>query len=183
MPSGRKRALAAAAVVAGLLAVSSYASPYWRLYQLRTAVAERDAAKVAQHVDFPALRESVKAELVAQLGAGSLVPQARDNPFAAFGKAMALAVIDPVVDAVVSPAGVTAMLEAGEVRIRREPDPAPAPGRASTDGEGDKVRYDLAYRSWDRVAMTREGGGSGAFILHRHGLWSWKLGGIELPRD
>lgn len=162
------------AVAAGLLAAATWASPYLRVHQLREAVAARDAARVADFVDFPALRANVKAQVLAGVGAGELASQARDNPFAAFGKSLALAVIDPMVDALVSPAGVVAMLDAGEVRIRRQDRPARS--------DGDKVRYDLAYRSWDRVAIARADGKGGAFILHRHGLWGWKLAAIELPR-
>lgn len=185
--SARTRVLLTGVAAAAVLAAAtSYASPWWRVHQLHAAVAERDAARVSEFVDFPALRASVKAELMAGMDAGSLAQEARENPFAAFGKAMARAVIDPVVDALVTPAGVLAMLEAGEVRIRpdRRPDrhpetPAPAPDGAT----GEKARYALSYRSWDRVAIAREDKDGGAFILHRHGLWSWKLGGIELPRE
>ncbi|MCA1246587.1 DUF2939 domain-containing protein [Massilia sp. MS-15] len=180
---GGKRLLTAVAVAALLLAATSYASPWWRLYQLQGAVAQRDAARVAAFVDFPALRASVKAQVVASMEETAQPGAARDNPFAAFGKAMALAVIDPVVDAAVSPAGVLAMLEAGELRVARhsgrnaghDAEPAADAGRR-------EARYALSYRSWNRVAIAREDRVGGAFILHRHGPWSWKLGGIELPR-
>jgi hypothetical protein len=158
-----------------LLAAATWASPYLRVHQLREAVAARDAARVAEFVDFPALRANVKAQVLASVGAGELAVQARDNPFAAFDKSLALAVIDPMVDTLVSPAGVVAMLDAGEVRIARKDRPATR--------EEDKVRYDLSYRGRDRVAIAREDGKGGAFILHRHGLWGWKLAGIELARE
>jgi hypothetical protein len=180
-----RRILVAAAAVVGIVALTGYASPYWRLHQLQSAVAERDAGKISSLVDFPALRASVKLQLVEQLGAGGLAGAARDNPFAAFGQTMAMAAIDPIVDAVVSPAGVSAMLEAGELRVRRgsgdgqDGPSAPPAQQADTD---EQPRYALSYRSWDRVAVAKEGGDGGAFILYRHGLWGWKLGGIELPR-
>lgn len=180
--AGSRVLLIGVAAAAVLAAATSYASPWWRVHQLHAAVAERDAARVSEFVDFPALRASVKAELMAGMDAGSLAQEARENPFAAFGKAMARAVIDPVVDALVTPAGVLAMLEAGEVRIRPDRHPeTPAP--AADGATGEKARYALSYRSWDRVAIAREDKDGGAFILHRHGLWSWKLGGIELPRE
>lgn len=171
-----RRLLAGALAVAVVLAATSYASPWWRLQQLRTAVSERDAGRVAGFVDFPALRASVKAEVMGHMGVS---PPGQDGGglLGGVGRALAGVVVDPLVDALVSPAGVTAMLETGDVRIRRKPGagmPPPAPSE-------EKVRYVLSYRSWDRVAIAREGGEGGAFILHRHGLWTWKLGGIELP--
>ncbi len=173
-----RRLVAGALALAVVLAATSYASPWWRLQQLRTAVSERDAARLAGFVDFPALRASVKAQVMGRMGAS---PPGQDGGglLGGFGRALAGVVVDPLVDALVSPAGVTAMLEAGDVRIRRKPGAGMPPPAANEQ----KVRYALSYRSWDRVAIARVGGDGGAFILHRHGLWSWKLGGIELPQS
>lgn len=180
---GGKRLLTAVAVAALLLAVTSYASPWWRLHQLQGAVAQRDAARVAAFVDFPALRASVKAQVVASMEGPAQPGAASDNPFAAFGKAMALAVIDPVVDAAVSPAGVLAMLEAGELRVARHSGRnAGREAEQPADAGRQEARYALSYQSWDRVAIARADRDGGAFILHRHGLWDWKLGGIALAR-
>lgn len=173
-----KRLLTGAVAALVLLGATSYASPWWRLQQLREAVAERDATRVAGFVDFPALRENVKVQVMARMGAGA---QGQDSGglLGNFGRALAGVAIDPLVDALVSPAGVTAMLEAGDVRVRHKPGDGMPPPSSS----GKKVRYTLSYRSWDRVAIERESGDGGAFILHRHGLWTWKLGGIELPGE
>jgi hypothetical protein len=172
-----KRLLTGAVAALVLLGATSYASPWWRLQQLREAVSERDAARVAGFVDFPALRENVKVQVMGRMGAGA-PGQDGGGLLGNVGRALAGVVIDPLVDALVSPAGVTAMLEAGDVRIRRKPDD----GMPTPSSREEKVRYTLSYRSWDRVAIEREGGDGGAFILHRHGLWTWKLGGIEMPR-
>ena len=173
-----KRLLTGAVAMLVLLGATSYASPWWRLQQLRDAVSERDATRVAGFVDFPALRENVKAQVMGRMGAGA-PGQDHGGLLGNFGRTLAGVVIDPLVDALASPAGVTAMLEAGDVRVRYKTGDGMSPPSSSQD----KVRYTLSYRSWDRVAIEREGGDGGAFILHRHGLWSWKLGGIELPAE
>jgi hypothetical protein len=173
----KKLALAAAIAIA-LLAIATYASPHWQLYRMRAAVEARDTEKLAGFVDFPALRESVKLQVMQRLGAGAGPSEGKSNPFAAFGKAMALAVLDPVVDAAVSPAGVAAMLERGDVKLKT--------GRANpASGEPtrEKVNYDLSYQGWDRVSVAKADGSGAAFILRRDGLWGWKLSGVELPRD
>lgn len=170
-----------AAVVISLLAASSYASPHWRLYQMRSAVEARDAQQLARHVDFPSLRSSVKIEVLRRLGGGGSLADGASNPFAAFGKAMAMAVIDPVVNVVVSPEGVAAMLESGDIRLqpRRSPEPERSPGMS--DGPArEKLNYDLGYRNWNQVVVERADGGGVAFILKRDGWWSWKLAGVEL---
>jgi hypothetical protein len=104
----------------------------------------------------------------------------RSNPFAAFGKAMALAVLDPVVDAAVSPAGVAAMLDAGDIRVRPTPETSPP---ASGGRPREKLNYDLSYRNWNQVVVERADGGGVRFVLDRDGLWAWKLAGVELRED
>lgn len=57
-------ALAALCVAAaGLL----YASPYIALHQIGKAVERRDAQALSGYVDFPALRESIKGQMMARL--------------------------------------------------------------------------------------------------------------------
>ncbi|RZA34920.1 MAG: DUF2939 domain-containing protein [Lysobacteraceae bacterium] len=179
-----KPAVIGLATAAAILAAAVYASPHLALYQMRAAVEARDAQALARYVDFPRLRESVKVQVMRRLGAGSGAAESRSNPFAALGQRMVLAVIDPVVDAAVSPAGVAAMLEAGDIRVRPLEQQAPADAPAREMGEqAAKVNYDLSYRSWEQVVVQRADGGGVAFILDRNGLWSWKLAGVELPED
>ncbi|HEU5068648.1 MAG TPA: DUF2939 domain-containing protein [Sphingomicrobium sp.] len=61
---------AAAAVI--LLAVASgalwyFESPIWTLKRMRDAAQSRDADALNAYIDYPALRESLKAELMAQM--------------------------------------------------------------------------------------------------------------------
>jgi hypothetical protein len=170
----RNRALIAGAVGALLVvAATSFASPWWTLNRLRAAVDRHDAEGVSAQVDFPALRDSVKSQLL-----GSIARDAGTNAFAAIGQAFARAVADPLVDAIVSPAGVAAMVEHGKVSIGK---PTQDAGTPAAEPPRDKPHYALHYRGWSHFAVTAEDGGS--FVFRRDGLWSWKLAGIELPRN
>lgn len=166
---------ATGAVVLALLAASVYASPYWQLRQLRAAVERHDADAVSAHVDFPALRDSVKGQLMASVSR-DLAAQESTNPLVGLGKSMALAFLNPMVDALVSPAGVIAMMENGKVNLarRRSADDA----QPQRDEHG-KPEYAAAYRGWDKFALTWKGS-EGGLVFTRHGLWGWKLSGIEL---
>lgn len=175
-----KTAAIAATTGIAILAASLYASPHVALYRMRAAVEARDAQALSGHVDFPSLRESVKVQVMRRLGAQDVLGDSGSNPFAAFGKAMALAVIDPVVDAAVTPAGVAAMLDSGDIRVQPKREDAPAP---TGEGARDKVNYDLSYRGWDQAVVQRADGGGVAFILNRDGLWGWKLAAVELPES
>jgi hypothetical protein len=113
----RTRALTAAAVGALLaVAATSVASPWWTLHRLRAAVERHDGGAVAEQVDFPALRASVKEQMLASMKADLDKPGGA-NPFAEFGTKLAQALVDPLVDAVVSPAAVAAMVEHGRISI------------------------------------------------------------------
>ena len=171
----RTHLFALAGTALALFAASVVASPYWELQRIRTAVASHDADAVAAHVDFPALRASVKDQLAAVVGKD--IAQADANPLAAMGQAVALAFLDPMVDAIVSPAGVIAMMENGRISVARN---AGAEDRRRDSGA--KAGYAMSYRAWDQVALTSQKPDGGSFLFRRHGLWDWKLAGVELPR-
>ena len=175
-----KTAAIAAGTLVAALAVATFASPHWQLYRMRAAVEARDAQALSRHVDFPKLRASVKRQVMRKIGADGAPTEPGSSPFASFGSRLAFAVIDPLVDAAVSPAGVAAMLEAGELRIRPEPDGPPPPAGAAAR---EKVDYDLSYRGWDQVVVERADGEGLRFVLDRHGLWSWKLAGVDLREE
>jgi hypothetical protein len=180
----KKSAAIAAGIAIAAFAAATLASPHWQLYRMRAAVEARDAQALSRYVDYPRLRDSVKVQIMRRLGADGMLASAGSNPFAAFGKAMALAVIDPVVDAAVSPAGVAAMLDSGDIRFQPKPDMAPAPG--GEPGEANerarvKPNYDLSYRGWNQAVVQRADGGGVVFVLERHGLWGWKLAAVEMP--
>lgn len=176
----KRTAAIVAGTIAAALALATYASPWWQLSRMHAAVEARDTAALSQHVDFPRLRDSVKLQVMRRLDAGGALAESRKNPFAAFGRTMAMAVIDPVVDAAVSPAGVAAMLDAGDIRVQPGRD---GPPPSASDAPREKPNYDLSYRSWDRVVVERADGGGVRFVLDRSGLWDWKLVGVELPED
>ncbi|MCC2959899.1 DUF2939 domain-containing protein [Massilia sp. IC2-278] len=171
-------ALAAVAIAAALLALSSYASPYWTLHQMKTAIAEKDADGLSEHIDFPALRESFKGQMMTmmqkRLGSAGMA----NNPFAAMGQMMGAALVNQVVDAAVSPAGVMAMMEAGKVKPGARPAPA-----ADADAAIETTDYSVDYRGWSKVAISTSQQDAGKFILKRTGLWSWQLSALELPES
>jgi hypothetical protein len=174
----RNRILAAGAVVLlVLLGASVYASPWWQLRQLRAAVERHDADAVSAHVDFPALRDSVKGQLMASVSR-DLAGETSANPLAGLGKSMALAFLNPMVDALVSPAGVIAMMENGKVNLARRHTAADAPPPRDEHGQ---PAYALGYRGWDTFALTWQQS-EGSLVFKRQGLWGWKLAAIELGR-
>ncbi|TQK11530.1 DUF2939 domain-containing protein [Herbaspirillum sp. SJZ107] len=162
-----------------LLPVSAWVSPYWDLYRLRTAVTERDAATVSAHVDFAALRDNLKGQVTTRMQ--RTVGPEDANPFARLGAAMAALAVNPIIDAMVSPAGVMAMLDTGRVGLAK-PEPS-AQGNNDADAAARERRdWSLHYREWGEVVVGTDAPGAGRFVFRRAGLWHWDLVAIELPQ-
>lgn len=170
-----KKIALAAAVAAITLAASVYASPYYALHQMKTAIAEHNVDALASHVDFPALRISIKSQLESTLADSIQAATASDNPFAAMGQAMVTGMLGKMVDAMVSPEGVAAMVS--KTAVGADADKGTQGGSAQ-----EKKDYSVAYKGWDQfvVRPKTDDDEKGGLVLQRHGLWNWKLSAIEL---
>lgn len=154
---------AAATALAVSAVVWHFASPHWTLKQVQAAAAARDAAALAEHIDFPALRDSLKAEAAAAM----LAEAQADDGLGPLGAALGAALLDPMIDGLVSPAGIATLF-------------ADETGR----GAGSPLATDF-----DAVAIERDGfstfrvvggPGAGALVFRRHG-YAWKLAAVDLP--
>ncbi|WP_426087066.1 DUF2939 domain-containing protein [Janthinobacterium sp. PSPC1-1] len=172
-----KKTTIAAAVAVIALAVTAYASPYYALHQIKTALAERNAEALAGHVDFPALRASVKTQLEASMARSIEATAGSGNPLAALGQSIASAMLGKMVDTMVSPAGVVALVNKSAVSPQAS-DTADAPA----DGARKKADYSAGYAGVNTfVVRAKEGNAQeGALVLLRHGVWGWKLSSIEI---
>ncbi|MDO8065070.1 DUF2939 domain-containing protein [Janthinobacterium sp. SUN206] len=172
-----KKITIAAAVAVIAVAVTAYASPYYTLHQIKTALAERNADALAAHVDFPALRASVKTQLEASMARSIEATAGSGNPLAALGQSIASAMLGKMVDTMVSPAGVVALVNKSAVSPQAEENPdAPA------DGARKQADYSAGYAGLNTFIVRAKDGNAqeGALVLLRHGVWGWKLSSIEI---
>lgn len=172
-------------VVTGVVLLGSIAaSPYITLYQMRSAMQDSDADAFSKHVDFPALRENFKGQMMAAMNSQMESPEMAGNPFAGFGKAMAVAFIGPMVDNLISPAGVIAMMKNNSVSLEAAKKQASAaPDTSPTAASKPASDYAIDYRSWDKMVVRLDGASEdrGGFVFRRNGIWDWKLSAVELP--
>lgn len=157
---------------AGLL----YASPYLALHNISRAIEHKDADTVAEYVDFPALRESVKGQVLIKMQEQLQTPEMKNNPFAGFGQMLAVGLVDKMTEALVSPAGVMLMLENGKPG---KPSDVAAAGVGINSQEGRRKDYSVDYQGWSKVFVHPKGDQSG-FIFKRDGLIGWKLVGVRM---
>jgi hypothetical protein len=153
-----------------------YFTPHLAVSGMKSAAEAKDAAKLSDYVNFPSLKESLKASFNAKLG--SEVAKEKDgNPFAALGAAMAAAFINPMIDALVTPESLAMMMK-GE-----KPQPAEkAEQTKPTDSDADTS---MSYESFDRFVVTVKKRGSTdeplGLVFNRDGMFSWKLSALRLP--
>ena len=184
MLNAMNRKSTVALLVAALLLAWIIAAPWFTAYRIRDAAQTHDAQALASYVDFASVRQSLKDQMNARLlhkmseGSGTEL-----NPLAALVAPFAGAVVDKLVDAYITPAGVAELMAGSRPN---EPQPS-AP--ASTTDEADRAdrgarkplaQTDMAYRSWNRFVVTAHGrNGDTQFVLGRRGL-GWKLTEIIL---
>src|SRR6266478_1764953 len=86
--------------VALLLAYA--ASPYFSFWRFRTALRSGDSAAISSHIDFPAVRASLKKQLVARFARETTGHKRWSN--------LGPTLIDAIVDAYVTPDGIAALM-------------------------------------------------------------------------
>lgn len=174
----RRALIAAFAVVVVALLAFYVASPYYAFHELTRAAKTGDRDGLADAVDFPAVREDFKAQLnaalLAKMGGDAGL---KNNPLAAIGMLIAPAIVDRMIDVVITPDGIAQMVTEAHM---------PRPGQtARPQGDNPHVSTHSAYASLDRFKVTAVDDAkpteSLVFVMERRGLFGWKLVRIELP--
>lgn len=176
-----------------LIALVAYvgAGPYLTVRAIRTAVERQDAAALSKQVDFPALRSSLKAQLTDRL-VREAGPDVQANTFGAIGLSIASGLIGGVVETMVTPTGLGALMEGRKVwkRVDDGFSSAPEPTASTTDDvtptapaaprpfDGAQYRYESLSRF--TATVQDDSGRPIQFVMTRDGL-NWKLSDIRLP--
>ena len=169
-----KRALSLGIAVVGLAAVAVwlYFSPYLAVNGLKQAATAQDASAVAGYVDFPSVQNSLKTALGAKVSQATAAAPA--NPLFALGAALGTALVNPLVDALVTPEGL-ALLFQGSIA-----NAAPLGLAASAGGVPVTT---MGYEDVNTFVVSIQKGGVPAvgLVFNRSALLSWKLSAIRLP--
>ena len=163
-----------AAVAAALIVIAAGAlwyleSPMWTLKGIKDAAQSRDAEALNAYVDYPALRQSLKAQLTARMAADA---RKDHSGLGTLGMAVGAAMMGPMVDGLVSPAGMRAALLA-----KAQANRAPAASALHLPKQPVIVR-----RGFSEFLVTSTRQPRSGLVFKRHGL-SWMLSGVDLPPD
>lgn len=181
----RPRLIAIAVVVLAIGVIGyAYASPWLTVSKVRKAAAAGDVETVNDHVDFPALRDSLKSWVNAQMGREFMKSDMRNNPFAALGLALASKLSDTIVDAMVTPEGVRAMLVGQHAPPPISGGAGQQPAASTRPATSEDVETTMRYESLDRFVVTFRHKTSGieplALVWRRDGLAGWRLTAVRM---
>jgi len=166
---GRAVKVALAVLALGLSAFALYlwASPYLFLRALQGAVLEGDRARLERLVDFPRVREGLKAQVQARL-LREMGQEVAQNPLAGLAYLFVAGMVDPLVDALVSPEGLAA--------LGTGMGPGAAPKEAVKG-------WRLAYQDFRTAYVYHPEDPRSRLYLERQGLFGWKVVRMELPLE
>lgn len=140
--------LIALVVIAALYLVS----PYYSFWRFTEALKAGDQQRFEKMVDFRSVRESLKKQLKAKMAEGKPAKDAnepkRENPLFALSEQFAPRLIDTLVDAYVTPAGLAALLaDAKNVDAARAAGGNPSAASADAVAQSQEVRDKLGFKS------------------------------------
>ena len=175
-----------ALIVLFLLAFAGWiaAGPFIAMHGIRDAAERQDSAALSRHVDFPAVRTSLRAQvddyLVRRAG-----PDAQADPFGGLALRMAGIAAGGVVDVLATPAGIGVVLQ-GRSLIHR----ISGEGISAVDSFRHAPPTDLLEQATWRfespsrfvVTVPNRDGAPVVFVLARQGL-VWRVTDIRLPLD
>ena len=201
----RRPFLVAFALLLPLLLAWQYFSPHLTIRAMHQAALEGDASAFSRHVDYPAVRASLKAQLADEMA--ERTRGLRLGGLERLAGRLAMAVSGPAMDAMVSPQGLQLLFlgrdwwratlpgDAAESERNREAlaqaraaqDPA-APRRPELEYEGLPQRAmgmqaRAGYRDLSTFTVELRDAGIGdkpvTLVYRRHALVQWKLSAVE----
>lgn len=161
------------------------ASPYIAAHKIKQAAEQKDAEALAEYVDFPSVRQSLKEQIkAAAMKEYSKDKELMENPFAALGIGLLNVAVDQMIDAAVTPAGVAQLSTAGIPKIDLQSGKVSNTTAATKDGS---IIQDssMSYESLDKfsIKIKDKAGVEGKLVLRREGLFSWKLKDVLIQQD
>ena len=164
-----------------IFAIYLYVSPYLVLNNIKNAAEQGDADKLSGYIDFPSVKQSMKDQVKAVM-VKELTSSKEQDGFEALGTMLGAAMIDPLIDGLVTPDGVALMLQGQKLDFDLNNDtPEDKPKAKNED-----IDYKAGYLSFNRFKVQVIGADdpneSIDVIMHRDWL-SWKVTSINFSLD
>jgi len=155
---------------------------------MRTAASAGESDRLSGYVDFPAVRESVKSQMLAMLTKQMQGDSMKSNPFATLGIALAGGMVNTIVEGMVTPEGVANMVRSGNPKpaeLKAVTAAQPQPDQESRNDHEKPPRIERHYEGLGVFKLEMRDPETDelmmAFVLNREGWFEWKLKAIRMP--
>lgn len=158
-----------------------YASPYLVLNSIKNAAQAGDTEKVSAYIDYPSVRQSFKDQVNAHMVKD--MASKETNGWEALGAMMASAMVDKMVDAVITPEGMTLLLQGKDFKESLKP--IEQQSKQDTEVTDKKTEFSTRYLSlniFEATLKNTENTKQLKIILERDGL-SWKVKKFVVPMN
>ena len=203
---GREMNLKTVAIVAsglvsgGVLATGAYwyASPNLAVNSIREAIAQKDGSRFNQYVDYPQVREDLKAYVVTSLTQAATEESLddADEGLAALGTALVIPIANTLIDSYLTSEVVKGLIESSSSGAPKpqttSANPFSVPDIQAEIAKG-KEQFERQFEQMSGVEMAYLGmnqfmvsgrlepGVKLGFEMTRQGLGNWKIAGLILP--
>jgi hypothetical protein len=146
---------------------------------MKRAAEAGDAEALSRYVNYPSLRESLKASFSALMVSEMAESE---SPFGALGAALGAAFANQMIDAFITPESLAMLMRGVEPQVRD-----PGEDRGTESSSETEAKISMAYEGLNQFVMkvkVKEKGSpeeSFKFIYKRSGIISWKLSALRLP--
>jgi hypothetical protein len=163
-------------IICVVLLLAYGASPYFSFWRFTGALRSGDSAALNARVDFPAVRQSLKKQLVAYFSPEKTGEKhIKNKRLAGLVTALRPTLIDALVDAYVTPDGLAALIaDPNAVKGMRAPQAAPQ-SHTFKSVDWSKVRY--AFFTSPRVFVVNR---EGIKLRFRFTGFGWRLNKLDL---
>lgn len=180
------KAFCAATIAVLAIGIAGYwhYSPYLAIHGMRSAAQAGDATSFNEYVDYPALRENIKAQFT--LAMGESIEESKDQPgLAAMGAALAMAMITPMVDAMVRPEVVIQAMARSNMEL--QPLPGAGFGGSRPEEAGYEQKWETRREGLNRFVVYPDIEGEPddervSAVFMRSGFATWKLSELRIPK-
>jgi hypothetical protein len=149
-----------------------YWSPLLALRQLQAAAKSMDGPAFNERVDYPRLRESVKASIM-----GKTEAPAENDPGAMIGKAFGEALVGRLIDGLVQPDVVMRMMANGKLKQDNADQPDPEEDKKDWFAEREGMSTFVAFVGKKGDTKEQRMG----LVMERSGFATWRLVGLRMP--
>jgi hypothetical protein len=155
--------------------------PYLTMRKFGDALSARDSVAIAECVDFVTLRASVKEEVSRKLNSQSQGVLA-ENPILALATGLAQNMVDPLVDSLVTPAGLEKLLAGERLLSALGGQPRTTSNERAVTVPNAIASAEYSYRSLSEFAVTLSPTPAikVELILERNGF-SWRIARVRSP--